>query len=83
VSALCRLLNYVGKHGASTANSLGVMALMYSGFGVILSYARGTDDEYNTLASATATGLLYKASGECEQGHCYPYVADGSDSVII
>jgi len=57
-----QLLNYVGKHGAATANSLGVVALMYSGFGVLLSWARGTDDEYNTIASATATGVLYKAS---------------------
>lgn len=57
-----QLLNYIGKHGASTANSLGVMAVMYSGFGVFLSWFRGSDDEYNTLASATATGLLYKSS---------------------
>jgi len=57
-----QLLNYVGKHGSTTANSLGVVALMYSSFGVLLSWYRGTDDEYNTLASATATGLLFKSS---------------------
>jgi len=57
-----QLLNYIGKHGASSGNALGVMALMYSGLGVIFSWARETDDEYNTLAAATATGLLYKSS---------------------
>jgi len=57
-----QLLNYIGKNGAATGNSLGVMAVMYSSFGVLLSWQRGTDDEYNTLAAATATGLLYKAS---------------------
>lgn len=35
---------------------------MYSGFGVLISLARGTDDELNTLAAATMTGLLYKSS---------------------
>jgi len=57
-----QLLNYIGKHGASAGNSLGVVALMYSGLGVLMSWARETDDEYNTLAAATATGLLYKSS---------------------
>lgn len=38
-------------------------ALMYSIFGVIVSWGRGVDDELNTLTAATATGLLYKSSG--------------------
>jgi len=57
-----QLLNYIGKHGASAGNGLGVVALMYSAIGVTLSWARETDDEYNTLGAATATGLLYKSS---------------------
>ncbi|KAJ9597362.1 hypothetical protein L9F63_011751 [Diploptera punctata] len=57
-----QLLNYVMKQGSASANTLGVIALMYSGFGVILSWGRGTDDEMNTLAAATATGLLYKST---------------------
>lgn len=57
-----RLLNYIGKHGATAGNGLGVIALMYSGFGVFSSWIRETDDEYNTLGAATATGLLYKSS---------------------
>ena len=39
------------------------VALMYSLFGVGLQLVRGQDDEFNTLTAATATGLLYKASG--------------------
>jgi hypothetical protein len=62
---LPRLLNYVFKRGSATANVLGVIAVMYSGFGVLLSYGRGVDDELNTLAAGTTTGLLYKCS--CEQ----------------
>ena len=52
------------KQGSATANTLGVLAVMYSGFGVLLSWGRGIDDELNTLTAATATGLLYKSTGE-------------------
>lgn len=57
-----QMLNVVGKQGASSAQTLGVIALMYSIFGVVLSKARGAEDELNTLTAATATGLLYKSS---------------------
>ncbi|XP_063217204.1 mitochondrial import inner membrane translocase subunit Tim23 isoform X1 [Bacillus rossius redtenbacheri] len=57
-----QLLNYVMKQGSATANTLGVVAVMYSSFGVLLSWGRGVDDELNTLTAATATGLLYKSS---------------------
>nr|QBH72748.1 hypothetical protein [Xibalbanus tulumensis] len=57
-----QLLNYISKQGAASANALGVIAVMYSGFGVILSWVRGIDDEINTLTAATTTGLLYKSS---------------------
>lgn len=57
-----QLINHVMKQGAANANTLGVLAVMYSGFGVVLSYARGADDELNTLAAGTATGLLYKST---------------------
>ncbi|XP_023227351.1 mitochondrial import inner membrane translocase subunit Tim23 [Centruroides vittatus] len=57
-----QMLNYITKQGAGTANSLGVVAVMYSGFGVLFSWLRGVDDELNTLTAATATGLLYKSS---------------------
>jgi import inner membrane translocase subunit TIM23 len=57
-----RLINYVMKQGAGTANTLGVAAVMYSAFGVGLNWIRDTEDEINTLAAATATGLLYKST---------------------
>lgn len=57
-----QLINYVTKHGASSAQTLGVIAFLYSGFGVILSKARGADDEMNTLAAATLTGTIFKSS---------------------
>jgi import inner membrane translocase subunit TIM23 len=64
--SLNRLINSVMKQGSATANTLGVLAVMYSGFGVLISWGRGSDDELNTLAAATATGLLYKSTGESQ-----------------
>jgi len=57
-----QMLNFITKQGASYAQTLGIIALMYSGFGVIISSARGADDEINTVAAGTLTGLLYKSS---------------------
>ena len=36
-----QMINYVMKQGAARANTLGTIAVMYSGFGVILSWLRG------------------------------------------
>lgn len=45
------------------ANTFGTAAVMYSAFGVLLSWARGgDDDEINTIAAGTATGLFYKST---------------------
>ena len=41
------------------------VALMYSVGGVLLAKVRGAEDELNTLAAATLTGLAYKSTGEC------------------
>eukprot|EP00918_Siedleckia_nematoides_P071650 GHVU01156477.1.p1 GENE.GHVU01156477.1~~GHVU01156477.1.p1 ORF type:complete len:213 (+),score=6.59 GHVU01156477.1:72-641(+) len=57
-----QMLNFIAKQGASSAQTLGVVALMYSVFGVILSKSRGADDELNTVAAGTMTGLLFKSS---------------------
>jgi len=57
-----QLLNHVMKQGSATANTLGALSVMYSGFGVLLQYARGEDDEVNTIVAGTATGLLYKST---------------------
>ncbi|KAJ8669663.1 hypothetical protein QAD02_000922 [Eretmocerus hayati] len=57
-----QMINHVMKHGSSLANTFGVVTLMYSGFGVMLSWARGSDDSLNTLAAASATGMLFKST---------------------
>ena len=57
-----QMLNHIMKKGSATANTLGSIAVIYSAFGVILSWARGTDDDLNTIAAATATGCLYKST---------------------
>jgi len=36
---------------------------MLVGIGTILTYSRGHDDELNTLAAGTTTGLLFKSTG--------------------
>lgn len=50
------------KRGAASANTLGVVAVMYSAFGTILEKSRGVEDELNTLVSATATGMLFRST---------------------
>lgn len=62
------------KHGSSLANTFGVVSLMYSGFGVLLSWARGEDDSFNTLAAATATGMLFKSTGNESSLFVYKYL---------
>lgn len=57
-----QLINHVMKNGSATGTTLGTVAVMYSTFGVCLSWIRGTDDDINTLAAAGATGLLYKST---------------------
>lgn len=50
------------KQGSATANTLGSITVMYSAFGVLLQFARGEDDDVNTVLAGTATGLLYKST---------------------
>lgn len=57
-----RLLNHVMKRGSSSANTLGVIAVMYSAFGTILEKSRGVEDEVNTMVSATATGMIFRST---------------------
>jgi len=57
-----QLLNHVMKQGSATANTLGTIAVLYSAFGVLLSWTRGEDDELNTIAAGGATGLMYKST---------------------
>jgi len=58
-----QILNYVTKRSAATAQMLGVVALMYSALGVLISKCRDSeDDAANTIAAATLTGLLFKST---------------------
>ena len=40
-------------------------ALLYSVFGVAIEKARGAEDDINTVAAGTLTGMLFKATGVC------------------
>ncbi|XP_056326340.1 mitochondrial import inner membrane translocase subunit Tim23B isoform X1 [Danio aesculapii] len=56
-----QILNMVTRQGATWANTLGSVALLYSAFGVIIEKARGAEDDLNTIAAGTMTGVLYKS----------------------
>lgn len=58
-----QILNMVTRQGASWANSLGSVALLYSAFGVAIEKARGAEDDLNTVAAGTLTGMLFKSAG--------------------
>uniref|UniRef100_A0A671Q058 Mitochondrial import inner membrane translocase subunit TIM23 n=2 Tax=Sinocyclocheilus anshuiensis TaxID=1608454 RepID=A0A671Q058_9TELE len=57
-----QILNMVTRHGASWANTLGSVALLYSVFGVAIEKARGAEDDLNTVAAGTLTGMLFKST---------------------
>lgn len=40
-----------------------VAALLYSAFGVVIEKARGAEDDINTVAAGTLTGMLFKSGG--------------------
>ncbi|XP_017319333.1 mitochondrial import inner membrane translocase subunit Tim23 isoform X5 [Ictalurus punctatus] len=56
-----QILNLVTRQGATWANTLGSVALLYSVFGVIIEKTRGAEDDLNTMAAGTMTGVLYKS----------------------
>uniref|UniRef100_A0A670YU58 Mitochondrial import inner membrane translocase subunit Tim23 n=1 Tax=Pseudonaja textilis TaxID=8673 RepID=A0A670YU58_PSETE len=63
-----QILNMVTRQGALWANTLGSLALLYSAFGVIVEKTRGAEDDLNTVAAGTMTGMLYKSTGVCGGG---------------
>ncbi|KGL99685.1 Mitochondrial import inner membrane translocase subunit Tim23, partial [Charadrius vociferus] len=52
-----QILNMVTRQGALWAT------LLYSAFGVIIEKTRGAEDDLNTIAAGTLTGMLYKSTG--------------------
>ncbi|KAF6020675.1 TIMM23 [Bugula neritina] len=57
-----QMINFIAKRSASWAQMCGIVALMYSGIATILQKARGHDDELNTVASGTLSGMLFKST---------------------
>ena len=45
-------------------SSISLVALLYSAFGVIIEKTRGAEDDLNTVAAGTMTGMLYKCTGK-------------------
>ncbi|KAJ8284639.1 hypothetical protein COCON_G00034890 [Conger conger] len=58
-----QIVNMVTRQGALWATTLGSVALLYSAFGVAIEKARGAEDDINTVAAGTLTGMLYKSTG--------------------
>eukprot|EP00051_Salpingoeca_urceolata_P026752 m.478499 g.478499 ORF g.478499 m.478499 type:complete len:210 (+) comp21153_c0_seq1:1904-2533(+) len=57
------VLNAAGKRGPFLGNSLGVLALMYSGVnGLIVKQREEVDDIYNQAIAGAATGALFKST---------------------
>ncbi|XP_069741829.1 mitochondrial import inner membrane translocase subunit Tim23-like isoform X2 [Narcine bancroftii] len=57
-----QILNMVTRQGALWANTLGSLALLYSTSGVVIEKVRGAEDDLNTVAAGSLTGLLYKST---------------------
>ncbi|KAK2866494.1 hypothetical protein Q7C36_002550 [Tachysurus vachellii] len=57
-----QIINMVTRQGASWANTLGSIALLYSAFGVAIEKARGAEDDINTVAAGTLTGMMFKST---------------------
>lgn len=51
------------KGGASMANSLGVITIMYTCAGIGLTWLRGTDDSFNTVAAAATSATVFRSPG--------------------
>lgn len=49
--------------GVLTGNLNFLLALLYSAFGVVIEKTRGAEDDLNTVAAGTMTGMLYKSTG--------------------
>uniref|UniRef100_A0A8P4GGS3 Translocase of inner mitochondrial membrane 23 homolog a (yeast) n=1 Tax=Dicentrarchus labrax TaxID=13489 RepID=A0A8P4GGS3_DICLA len=56
-----QIINMVTRQGASWANTLG--SLFSFVFGVAIEKARGAEDDINTVAAGTLTGMLFKSGG--------------------
>lgn len=58
------VLNGCTRRGPFVANSLGVLALMYSALDSGIGKLRDKEDEYNSIAAAVSTGVIFKSTGK-------------------
>lgn len=56
------VLNGCTRRGPFVANSLGIIALMYSSFDALIAKARGEEDAFNSIGAAVATGMVFKST---------------------
>lgn len=62
------------KGGASMANSLGVITIMYTCAGIGLTWLRGTDDSFNTVAAAATSAMVFRSPGIKSMIYVYIYL---------
>ena len=56
------VLNGCTRRGPFVANSLGVLALMYSTLDYGIGKLRDKEDQYNSIAAAISTGVIFKST---------------------
>lgn len=56
------VLNGCTRRGPFLGNSLGVVALLYGCTNTAIEKVRGVEDEYNSMAAAVTTGVLFKST---------------------
>ncbi|XP_014249943.1 mitochondrial import inner membrane translocase subunit Tim23-like [Cimex lectularius] len=56
------LFNQIVK-SSTLGNTMGVLALLFSGSGIIISELRKKEDPFNNIAAATMTGILFQSYG--------------------
>ena len=60
---LFSVLNGCTRRGPFVANNLGILALMYSTLDYGIGKLRDKEDQYNSIAAAVSTGVIFKSTG--------------------
>lgn len=63
MSVWCLMTDLQSVFSLLLISSISPIALLYSAFGVIIEKTRGAEDDLNTVAAGTMTGMLYKCTG--------------------
>jgi len=67
------LLNNTAKPGGNGAQRCGVLAFLYCGSGVLISYIRGVDDELNTMAAGAIAGAAFNFPSGTYEGEAVDF----------